>query len=96
MSDNFDRKVCDGFLSTKIIQTAVSMTIFTQLSILCRATLATLNANLNFSFFPRLGLNNFWFQIFINFIGSPLYEEFLDIICHGLLYFAILTYINEL
>ncbi len=22
------------------------------------------------------------------------YEEFLDIICHGLLYFAILTYIN--
>ncbi len=47
-------------------------------------------------FFPRLGLNNFWFQIFINFIGSPLYEEFLEIICHSLLYFAILTYINEL
>ncbi len=31
MSDNFDRKVCDGLQSTKIIQTAVSMTIFTQL-----------------------------------------------------------------
>jgi len=27
-------------------------------------------------------LNNFWFQIFINFTGSPLYEEFLGIICH--------------
>ncbi len=47
-------------------------------------------------FFPRLCLNNFWFQIFTNFIGNPLYEEFLDIICHSLLYFAILTYINEL
>ncbi len=80
----------------KLFRQLLVWTIFTQLSILCRATLATLNANLNFSFFPRLGLNNFWFQIFINFIGSPLYEEFLDIICHGLLYFAILTYINEL
>ncbi len=39
---------------------------------------------------------NFWSQIFINFTDSPLYEEFLGIMCHNLLYFAILTYINEL
>ncbi len=48
------------------------------------------------NFFPRLSLNNFWFQICINFIGSPLYKEFLVIIWLSLLYFAILTYINEL
>ncbi len=42
-------------------------------------------------------LNNFWSQFFlINFTGSPLYEEFLGKICHILLYFATLTYINEL
>ncbi len=41
-------------------------------------------------------LNNFWSQIFINFTGSPLYEECLGIVCHSSLYFAILTYINEL
>ncbi len=35
-------------------------------------------------------LNNFKSQI------HPLNEEFLGIICHSLLYFAILTYINEL
>ncbi len=35
---------------------------------------------------------NFWSQIFINFTSSPLYEEFLCIICDSLLYFAILTY----
>ncbi len=52
MSDNFDRKVCDGLQSTKIIQTAVSMAIFIQLSVLCRATLATLHAKLNEFFFP--------------------------------------------
>ncbi len=39
-------------------------------------------------------LKNIFF--FINFTGSPLYEEFLGQICHGLLYFAILIYINEL
>ncbi len=32
----------------------------------------------------------------INITGSPLYEEFLGIICHSSLYLAILTYINEL
>ncbi len=36
-------------------------------------------------------LYNFWSQIFLNFTGSPLYEEFLGIICHSLLYFSILT-----
>jgi len=40
-------------------------------------------------------VNNFQSQTFITFTGSPLYEEFLGIICHSLLYFAI-TYINEL
>ncbi len=34
--------------------------------------------------------------MFISFTGSPLYEEFLGTICYSLLYFAILTYINEL
>jgi len=38
--------------------------------------------------------NNFWSQIFIHFTGSPQYEEFQGIICHSLLYFAILTYMN--
>jgi len=38
----------------------------------------------------------FWYKIFINFTGDPLYDEFLDIICHRLIYFAILTYIDEL
>ncbi len=28
------------------------------------------------------------------FTDSPLYEEFLGVMCHSLLYFAILTYIN--
>ncbi len=32
----------------------------------------------------------------INFTGSTLYEEFLCIMRHSLLYFAILPYINEL
>ncbi len=41
-------------------------------------------------------LNHFWFQIFTNVVGSPLREEVLGIICHNLLYFAILTYIKEL
>ncbi len=38
--------------------------------------------------------NNFWSQIFISFTGSPLYEAFWGIMCHSLLYFPILTYIN--
>ncbi len=32
--------------------------------------------------------------LFISFTASPLYEDFLGIICHNWLYFAILTYIN--
>ncbi len=44
--------------------------------------------------FNNLILNNFWPQICINSTGSPLYEECLGTICHSLLYFAILTYIN--
>ncbi len=41
-------------------------------------------------------MNNIWSQICISFTGSPPYEGFLGIIiCHSLLYFAILTYINK-
>ncbi len=36
-------------------------------------------------------LNHFWSQMFISFTGSPVYEEYLGIISHSLLYFAILT-----
>ncbi len=39
---------------------------------------------------------NFWSQMLINITGSPLYEEVLGIICHSLLYFAILTCVDEL
>ncbi len=35
-------------------------------------------------------------KFFISFTDSPLYEEFLGIICHKSFYSAILTYINEL
>ncbi len=43
----------------------------------------------------KVNVNNFWSQIFISFTGSPLYEEFWGITCHSLLYFAILSYIND-
>ncbi len=33
-------------------------------------------------------------NVLISFTGSSLYEECLGMICHSLLYFAILTYIN--
>ncbi len=35
--------------------------------------------------------NTFYWYIFINITGRPLYEEFRCIICHSLIYFAILT-----
>jgi len=41
-------------------------------------------------------LNDFWSRIFISSSGSPLYEEYVGMICHSSLYLAILTYINEL
>ncbi len=91
MSDNFDRKVCDGLQSTKIIQTAVQYLHNYQYFV--GQTLATLHAKLNFSFFP----DSVWIIFGSKFDQFyPLYEEFLGIICHSLLYFAILTYINEL
>ncbi len=36
----------------------------------------------------------FGHKSFIHFTGSPLYESFLGIMCHSLLYFVILTNIN--
>jgi len=39
-------------------------------------------------------LKNFWSQIFKNVTGCPMYEDFWSILCHSLLYFAMVTYIN--
>ncbi len=110
MSDNFDRKVCNKLgwiavscqmlnLNTQLDNTNLGQPITKQCLILfclwCKKfKLAIKEKTLKQNVVKSKCLNNFWSQIFINFTGSPLYEDFLGIICHSLLYFAILTYIN--
>ncbi len=111
MSDNFDRKVyelswiavsCQLFnLSTQLDNTNLGHPITKQYLILfslwCKkVALAFKEKPLKQNMVRSKCLNNFWSPIFINFTGSPLYEEFWSIIYHSLLYFAILIYINEL
>ncbi len=86
MSDNFNRKVCKGLQSTKIIQllnlstqldnTNLSQPIAKQCLILfslwCKVCIKTLKQNMVRS----KCLNNFLPIYFFNITCSPLYEEF--------------------
>ncbi len=100
LSDNFDRKVCNGLQSTKIIQL---LNLSTQLDNTNLGQPITKQCLILFSLWCKMvalaikekkkHLSKTWSgqsvwkmfgpKFFINFIGSPLYEEFWGILCHS-------------
>ncbi len=99
MSDNFDRKVCNGLQSTKIVQL---LNLSTQLANTNLSQPITNQCLILFSLWCKKvalavkekALNTKHLFFLINFTGSPLYEELLGIMSHSSVYLAILTYIN--